>query len=62
MEAAAPSDDDTNYTSMAAVCIVGKHGRDFTPADVAKEWIASQPKDAYCTAESAARSATSCAA
>ena len=51
LDGAAPSDDDTNYTSMAALCIVGRHGRDFTPADVAKEWIASQPKDAYCTAE-----------
>lgn len=51
LDDAAPSDDDTNYTTMAALCIVGKHGRDFTSFDVAQEWLKSQPKDAYCTAE-----------
>ena len=51
LSGAAPADDDTNYTTMAALRIVGRHGRDFTSDDVALEWMASQPKDAYCTAE-----------
>ena len=51
LNGAAPSDDDTNYTTMAALCIVGKHGRDFTSDDIAHVWLESQPKDAYCTAE-----------
>lgn len=51
LNGAAPADDDTNYTVMAALRIVGRHGRDFTSADVAREWMASQPKNAYCTAE-----------
>lgn len=48
---AAPADDDTNYTALAALKVLPRHGRDFTPDDVAHEWLASQPKDAYCTAE-----------
>jgi len=51
--AAAPIDDDTNYTvlyqELIEVC-----SRDFTPADVARLWLARQPKTAYFTAESVA--------
>ncbi|MCQ2447075.1 MAG: ADP-ribosylglycohydrolase family protein [Clostridia bacterium] len=46
-----PPDDDTNYTVMAAKRIIGDHGRDFTPTDVAHVWLSSQPMSAYCTAE-----------
>ncbi len=46
----APADDDTNYTVMAQM-MIEKYGRDFTPADVGATWVASQPKNAYCTAE-----------
>lgn len=45
-----PVDDDTNYTVLYQL-IVEQYGRDFTPKDVAKAWLAMQPKDAYCTAE-----------
>ncbi len=45
-----PADDDTNYTVMAQR-LLDQHGRDFTPGHVMEAWIASQPKDAYCTAE-----------
>ncbi len=45
-----PVDDDTNYPVLYQQ-IIEKYGRDFTPADVAKTWLSSQPKDAYCTAE-----------
>ncbi|MCQ2427682.1 MAG: ADP-ribosylglycohydrolase family protein [Clostridia bacterium] len=45
-----PSDDDTNYMIMGYK-IVSKYGKGFTSADVAKVWLASQVKDAYCTAE-----------
>ena len=45
-----PFDDDTNYVVMAQK-IIEKYGKDFTPYDVAKEWIALQPKQAYFTAE-----------
>ena len=47
----APTDDDTNYTVMAAYGIVGRFGRDFTPDQVATAWMDCQPKNAYCTAE-----------
>ncbi|MBQ9510194.1 MAG: ADP-ribosylglycohydrolase family protein [Clostridia bacterium] len=47
---AMPVDDDTNYTVLYQL-LVDKYGRDFTPYDCSKMWVASQPKDAYCTAE-----------
>jgi ADP-ribosylglycohydrolase len=47
----APADDDTNYTVLAALRLVGRFGRDFTPAQVMSAWLDSQPKTAYCTAE-----------
>ena len=45
-----PSDDDTNYTALAAH-IIETYGRDFTPDDVAEAWLRMQPVGAYCTAE-----------
>ncbi|MBE6632732.1 MAG: helix-turn-helix domain-containing protein [Ruminococcaceae bacterium] len=45
-----PPDDDTNYTVLAQE-IVKKYGRNFTPYDVSRAWLASQCKDSYCTAE-----------
>lgn len=45
-----PVDDDTNYTVLYQE-IVRQYGRDFTPFDVSRAWLAYQPKDAYCTAE-----------
>ncbi len=51
LDGCAPTDDDTNYTVMAARGIVGKYGRDFTSDDAAVAWMDCQPKNAYCTAE-----------
>ena len=45
-----PPDDDTNYLLIAQE-LIEKHGRDFTPTDVAKVWMRTQSKEAYCTAE-----------
>ena len=45
-----PVDDDINYVVMAQL-MIDKYGKDFTPYDVSRMWIASQGKDAYCTAE-----------
>lgn len=46
----APADDDTNYTVLYQE-IIEKYGREFTPFDVSRAWIAYQSKNAYCTAE-----------
>ena len=46
----APWDDDTNYVVMAQ-CLLEKYGRDFTPDDMAKNWIDLQGLNAYYTAE-----------
>ena len=45
-----PADDDTNYTVLYQV-LIDRYGRDFTPEDVMRVWLDSQPKRAYCTAE-----------
>lgn len=45
-----PVDDDTNYTVLYQE-IIKKYGKDFTPFDVSRAWLAYQPKAAYCTAE-----------
>ena len=45
-----PVDDDTNYTILYQE-VIEKYGRDFTPFDISRAWLAYQPKDAYCTAE-----------
>lgn len=46
----APIDDDTNYTVLAQL-LIEQYGRDFTPYDVSRVWLETQPKSAYCTAE-----------
>ena len=50
---AAPSDDDTNYTVLALKLMETK-GFDFTPSDVAFEWLRNMTVFSYCTAERAA--------
>lgn len=45
-----PFDDDTNYVVLA-LKVIEKYGKDFTPFDMSQEWMALQPKVAYCTAE-----------
>lgn len=45
-----PVDDDTNYVVLAQE-IIEKYGREFTPYDVSRAWLALQSKDSYCTAE-----------
>ena len=45
-----PVDDDTNYTVLYQR-VIQEYGRNFTPFDVSRAWLAWQPKDAYCTAE-----------
>ena len=48
-----PADDDTNYVVMAQH-LIEHFGREFTPSDVAREWLDLQPKSAYWTAEQVA--------
>ena len=45
-----PADDDTNYTT-SALAIFKRHGRDFTPGDVANFWLREMPLLVTCTAE-----------
>jgi ADP-ribosylglycohydrolase len=45
-----PVDDDTNYVILAQL-IVDRYGKEFTPDNVAKIWLDSQNRNAYCTAE-----------
>jgi ADP-ribosylglycohydrolase len=45
-----PEDDDTNYTTSGLV-IMKRHGRDFTPTDVANFWMSDIPILHTCTAE-----------
>ena len=45
-----PCDDDTNYTIMGYK-IIERYGKDFTAENVASMWLATQVKNAYCTAE-----------
>lgn len=49
----APVDDDTSYTVIAQI-IIDKFGHGFTPDDVAKIWLQSQPIEKYFTAEKTA--------
>ena len=43
-------DDDLNYVIIAQE-VIEKHGRDFTPTNVAQAWLAYQSRDCYWTAE-----------
>jgi len=43
-------DDDLNYT-VTALAVMKKHGRDFTPANVADFWMDNIPVNHTCTAE-----------
>jgi ADP-ribosylglycohydrolase len=45
-----PEDDDTNYTTTG-LALVKKHGKGFTPADVAHFWLNEIPILHTCTAE-----------
>jgi hypothetical protein len=45
-----PEDDDTNYTTTG-LAILKRHGRDFTPQDVADFWLREIPILHLCTAE-----------
>ncbi len=45
-----PEDDDLNYTTTG-LAILKKHGRDFTPEDVANFWLSDIPILHLCTAE-----------
>ena len=45
-----PVDDDTNYMALAYL-LIEKYGKDFTPWDMSRHWLAMQSKNAYCTAE-----------
>ncbi len=45
-----PCDDDTNYM-VIGYRVLQCCGKDFTPDDVARMWLGTQVKNAYCTAE-----------
>lgn len=45
-----PEDDDTNYTTIG-LAIMKRHGRSFTPTDVANFWLSEVPILHTCTAE-----------
>lgn len=45
-----PSDDDTNYVVIAQK-LIKEYGKDFSPQAVAENWMRSQSKYSYCTAE-----------
>lgn len=46
----APVDDDTTYVVLAQI-LIDEYGFDFTPRDVARLWLKSQPIEKYFTAE-----------
>lgn len=48
-----PSDDDTNYTTLA-LTVVEQYGRDFTSNDIVEAWLRNFPAWVLCTAEQAA--------
>ena len=48
-----PSDDDTNYTTLA-LTVVEQFGRDFTPNNIVEAWLRNFPALCLCTAEQAA--------
>lgn len=45
-----PIDDDTNYVVLAQE-VIGQHGRDFAPCDIANAWLKFQSKEFYFSAE-----------
>lgn len=45
-----PADDDVNYT-IAGLCLIEKHGIDFTPEHMARFWLENLPAAQTCTAE-----------
>lgn len=49
----APVDDDTTYTVLSQL-LIEKYGHGFTPKDVARVWLQSQPIEKYYTAEKSA--------
>ena len=48
-----PSDDDTNYTTLA-LSIVEQYGKNFTSLDIVEGWLRNFPAYCLCTAEQAA--------
>ena len=47
-----PSDDDTNYTTLA-LSIVEQYGKNFTSLDIVEGWLRNFPALCLCTAEQA---------